>query len=111
MNFAIPISVKSVATSFCIEGTEAAFNLLPPSNALSEFENDYIWSNLQEGFDYTIANPTILLVKFFLLEDMFQTLVKGISNGTASIVSECSFNCASLIGPVDTSAVILALST
>ena len=40
LNVAISISVKPVAVRFSIEGAEAVFNLLPPSNALSKFEND-----------------------------------------------------------------------
>ena len=41
MNFAIPISVTPVAASFAIEGAVAVFDILPPSNQLSQFENDY----------------------------------------------------------------------
>ena len=100
-----------VAAGFSIEGAEAMFNLLPLSNALSEFENDYAWSNLQEGFDYAINNPTILLDKFVLPEDMYQALINGIRNGTTSIVFDGSFNPVSPIGPVGTLAVILAPST
>ena len=111
MNFVIPISVNAVAAGAYIEGTEVAFNLLPASDALSEFENDYTWSNLQEGFDYAITDPTILLDKFILPKDVYQVLVERISNGTASIVSDGSFNRASPIGPVGTSVVILAPST
>ena len=46
MNFAFPISVTPVAASFAIEGAVADLDILPPSNPLSEFENDYTWSNL-----------------------------------------------------------------
>ena len=69
MNLVIPISVTPVATSFAIEGAEVVFHILPPSNPLSEFENDYTWSNLQEDFDKAIKDPTILLDKFVLPED------------------------------------------
>ena len=111
LNVAIPILVIPVAAGFSIEGAEAVFDLLPPSNALSEFENYYTSSNLQKGFDYTINNPTIFLDAFVLPKDMCQALINGIRNGTASIVSDGSFNPASPIGPVGTSAVILAVST
>ena len=89
----------------------AVFHLLSPVNALSEFENNYARSILQENFDNTIIDPTILLDKFVLPEDMCQFLVECIRNGTTSIVSDNSFNLASPIGPVGTSAVILAPST
>ena len=60
---------------------------------------------------YAINSPTILLDTFVLPEDMCQALINGIRNVTASIVSDGSFNPASPIGPVGTSAVILAPST
>ena len=107
-DFNLLITVPPVATSLCIEGPGSVFNLLPATNALSESENDYARSNLQEGFDYTIIDSTILLDKFVLPKDMCQFLVGKISNSTASIVSDSSFNPASPIGPVGTSAVILA---
>ena len=105
---ALSISVVSVATSFCIEGLAAVFSLIPPVNALSEFEENYSWSTLQESFDNTIIDQTILLDKFVLPEDMCQSLGEGIRNCTASIVSNGSFNAASPIDPAETSTVILA---
>ena len=51
MNFALPISVIPVVASFAIEGAVADFGILPPSNPLSEFENDYAWSDIQDRFD------------------------------------------------------------
>ena len=68
MNFALPISVTPVAASFAIEGAVADFDILPPSNPLSKFENDYAWSNLREGFDKAIEDPTILLDKYVFLK-------------------------------------------
>ena len=111
LDLALSISVVPVAPSFCIEGSVAVFNLLPSVNALSEFEDDFSWSTLQEGFDNAIIDQTILLDKFVLPEDMCQALVQNIRNGTASIVSDCSFNVASPIRPAGTLAVILAPST
>ena len=52
-----------------------------------------------------------LLDKFVLAEDNCQLLSDGIRNGTTSIVSDGSFNLASLIGPVGTSVVIPAPTT
>ena len=88
LNVSISISVKPVAAGFFIEGAETIFNLLPPTNALSKFENDYTWSNLQEGFDYAINDPTILPDTFVLPEDMCQALIDEIRNGTANILSD-----------------------
>ena len=68
MNLAIPISVTPVAASFTIEGAEAVFHILLPSNPLSEFENDYAWLNLREGFYKAIEDPTILLKNSFSLK-------------------------------------------
>ena len=111
MNFVLPISVRLVSVSFVIEGRVADFNILPPSNPLSKFENDYAWSDIQDGFDKAKVNLTILLDKFVLPEDMCQALSDRIRNRMASIVLDGSFNCTSPIGPVRTSAVILAPST
>ena len=108
---AIPISVRLVAAEFSVKGAEAVLNFLPPINALPEFENDYARSNLQEGFDYAVNDPTILLDTFVLPEDMCQALIDGIRVSTTSIVSNGSYNPASPIGPVGTSAVIQASST
>ena len=111
LNFAIPISVTPVAASFSIEGVVAVFDILPSNNSLFEFENDYVWSNLQESFDKAIKDPTILLDKLVLPENMCQALSDGIQNGTANIVFDGSFNPASPFGPVGMSAVILVPST
>ena len=75
MNFALPFLVTPVSASFAIEGAVADFDILPPSNPLSEFENNYVWSNLREGFDKAIEDPTILLDKFVLPEDNCQALI------------------------------------
>ena len=111
INYALPISVSPVGASFVIEGKVEDFNILPPSNPMSEFENDYAWSDIQDGFDKAKVDPTILLDKFVLPEDMCQALNDRIRNRTASIVLDGSFNPTSPIGPVGTSAVILATST
>ena len=111
LDLSLPISVFPVGTSFCIKGPAAVFNLLWPVNALSEFENNFSWSTLQEDFDNAIIDPTILLDIFVLPEDMCQSFVEGIRNGTASIVSDGFFNSAFPIRPVGTLAIILAPST
>ena len=48
MNYALPISVRPVGASFAIEGKVEDFNILPPINHMSEFENDYAWSDIQD---------------------------------------------------------------
>ena len=111
MNYALPISVCPVGASFEIEGTVADFNILPPINPLSEFEHDYAWSTIDDGFTRATEDPTILLDKFTLPADKGEALSGGIRNGTASIVSDGSFNRTLPIGPVGTSAVIMAPST
>ena len=78
---------------------------------MSEFVNDYAWSNIQDGFDKATVYPTILLDKFALPEDMCQALSDRIRNGTTFIVLDGSYNSTSPIGPVGTSAVIMAPST
>ena len=85
--------------------------LLSTISALSDFEADSEWSTLSEGFDYAINNPTILLDKFILPEDMCNSLVDGIKNSTASIVSDGSHEASSPIRKSGTLAVILAPST
>ena len=61
--------------------------------------------------DTAVDDPTILLDQYHLPSDGCLALVAGIVSGTASIVSDGSFNPESLIGPAGTSAVVLAPST
>ena len=61
--------------------------------------------------DTAIEDPTILLDQYHLPLDGCLALVAGIVAGTASIVSDGSFNPESLIGTVGASAVVLAPST
>ena len=78
----------------------ADFDILPPINPLSEFENDYAWSNIQDGLDKAKVDPTILSDKCVLCKHRCQALSDGIRNGTASIVLDGSFNPTSSIGPL-----------
>jgi len=109
---ALPISVVPVTTN-CVktEGQNIEFVLLSVINSLSDFEANSEWSTLSEGFDYGINDQTVLLDKFFLPEDMCNSLVGGIRNGKASVVSGGSFKPNSAISKAGTSAVILAPST
>ena len=109
---AMPVSVAPL-TSICIvtEGHSRNFVLLSPINSLSDFEANSEWSNLSEGFDYPLNNKTVLLDRFFPPKDMCNSLVEAIRNGTASIVSDGTYERNSSIGQARTSAVILEPST
>ena len=108
---AVPVSTAPV-TSNCVRtvGDNEKFTLLPPVNSLSDFEANTEWSNISEGFDYAREDPTILLDRFFPPNDMCLSLAEGIRKGTASVVSDGSFQENDPDGPVGTSAVILAPS-
>ena len=68
-----------------MKGSATEFILLPPLNVLSDFEDELTWLTLPEGFENAINDPTILLDKFILPEDMCNNLIEGIRNGTAKI--------------------------
>ena len=102
--------MSPVGASYAIEGRAADFVILPPINPMSEFEDHYAWVDLEDGFNKAIADPTILLDKVSLPDDNCQAFFTGIRNGTASIVSDGSFNPSSSMGPVGTSGVIMAPS-
>ena len=110
-NYALPISVSPVGASYAIEGRAEDFVILPPINPMSEFEDNYAWVDLKDGFNKAKADPTVLLDKVFLPDDNCQAFCTGIRNDTASIVSDGSFNSSSRMGPVGTLAVIMAPST
>ena len=61
--------------------------------------------------DAAVEDPTILLDQYHLPSNDCLAPVAGIETGTASIVSDGSFNPESLIGLAGTSAVVLAPST
>ena len=61
MDLAVPISVSTVANSFKIEVQVLQFNLLPPMDVLSDFEDNSSCATLSEGFDIAINDPAILL--------------------------------------------------
>ena len=111
LNLAVPISVSTVDNSFKIKVQVLQFNLLPPTNFLSDFEDDSAWSTLSKGFDTAINDPIILLDKYIPSDDHCNDLVESIRLDTASIVLDESFNPASLLGPAGSSAVIIASST
>ena len=92
MNYALPISVRPVGTSLAIEGKVEDFDILPPINPMTEFEDDQAWLDTEDGFTKAKEDPTILLDKFELPDDKGQALVEGIRNRTASIVSDGSYN-------------------
>ena len=80
-------------------------------NALSDFEGNSAWSTFSESFDTAINDPTTLLDKYWLPDDQCDDFFEGVILGTASIVSDGSFDPASSIEPVRSSTIILASST
>ena len=111
MNLAVPISVSTVVNSFKIEVQALQFNTFPPMDALSDFQDNSSRGTLSEGFNTTINDPTILIDHYQLPDNHCNDLVEGIICGTASIISDGSFDPATPIGPAGSSTVILASST
>ena len=109
---AVTVSVVPV-TANCVqtEGYNRESVLLSAVNSPSNFEANSEWSTLPEGFDYASNDQTILLDKFILPEDMCSSLVDSIRSGTASIVSDGSYEANSSIGKAGTSSVILSPSS
>ena len=107
----VPVSISISAASHQIEAEVSSFSVCPNSNLLSDFEDESLWTSLSDGMDSAVEDPTILLNKYQLPSDECRALVDGIVAGTASIVSEGSFNPESSIGLAGTSAVFLAPST
>ena len=107
-NSIVPISIRINAGSFGVEIQVQSFNVCLSNNSLSDFEDNFAWTPLSDGLDTAIDNPTILLDRYLLPSDKCLTLVNGIVQGTACIVSNGSFNLDSSFGPTGTSAVVLA---
>ena len=107
----VPVSISISAASHQIESEVSSFSVCPNSNLLSDFEDASLWTSLSDGMDSAVEDPTILLHNYHLPSDECHALVDGILAGTASIVSDGSFNPESLMGPTGTSAVVLAPST
>ena len=68
------------------------------------------WDSTNKDLTDAVNNPLILLDKYNIIEEKCNKLEKGITDGTACVVSDGSFNPKSPIGPAGTSAVILAPS-
>ena len=66
------------------------------------------WNNINEGLTTAVNDPSVLLEKFDIIEEKCNNLVKGITEGTACVISDKYFNPNSPIGPTGTSTVILA---
>ena len=107
----VPVSICISALSHQIEAKVSSFSVCPNTNLLSDFEDESLWTSLVDGMDSAVEDPTILLHKYRLPSDECHALVDGIVAGTASIVSDGSFNPESVMGPTGTSAVVLAPST
>ena len=111
MDIAVPISVCMVGSRYKIDVQVLQFHILPLIDTLSDFEDASSLNNLSDGFDTAINDPTILLDHYLLPNNNCSNLVEGIIRGTASTVSDSSFDPASPIGPAGSSAIILASST
>ena len=107
----VPVSIGILADSHQIEPEVISFIVCPVSNLVSNFDNASAWTSLSDGMNTAIEDHTILLNQYHLPLDGCLALVAGIIAGTASIVSNGSFNPESLIGPAGTSAVVFAPST
>ena len=65
------------------------------------------WNTINEGLTVVVNNSTILVHKLNITEEKCNNLAKGITDNTACVVSDRSFNPNSLIGPAGTSTVNL----
>ena len=57
--------MSPVGASYVIEGKAKDFVILQPINPMSEFEDNYAWVDLEDGFNKAKADPTFLLDKVF----------------------------------------------
>ena len=105
------VSIGIDAGSFRIETEALSFNIYPPSNSLSAFEDTAAWNSLTDRLDTAVNDPTILIDQYHLPPDSGIVLVNGIVEGIACIVSDGSFNPDSSLGPAGTSATVVAPST
>ena len=75
-----------------VEMQVPSFSILPPTDDLSDFTYLSEWGSLADGLNAAVADPAILLDLYPLPLDSCLTLVDGITQGTASIVSNRFFN-------------------
>lgn len=109
-NIVVHISIRLDHNSVSIDIRSLLFYILPPIVDLSDFKDADSWSSLKDGLDAGKSDDTILLDKYELPQDNCVRLATGIIQGTASIVSDGSFNPDSPIGPTGTSVVVLTHS-
>ena len=107
----VPVSIGILADSHQIESEVTCLFVYHASNLVSDFDNATAWTSLSDGMNTAIEGPTLLLDQYQLPLDDCLALVAGIVAGTASIVSNGSFDPESLIGPAGTSVVVFAPST
>ena len=69
-----------------------------------------VWNDINKDLTAAVNDPSILLDKLDITEEKCNNLAKGITDGTACVISDGFFNPNSPIGPAGTSAVILAPS-
>ena len=92
----VPVSICISDLSHQIEVEVTSFSFCPNTYMSSDFEDESLWTSLADGMNSAVEDPTILLHKYHLPSDECHALVDGILAGTASKVSDGSFNSESL---------------
>ena len=85
--------------------------VLPQQDLCSDFEGHLSWNSICDGFRFTSLDQSILLDRFCIPSNDCRAIAYGLSQGTASFVSNGSFCRDSPIGPSGTSSVIVAPET
>ena len=63
------------------------FNIISPTSSKSEFEDENEWDILEDGLDAAVLDEIIFLDKHSIPSDNCDSLVSGIKEYTACIVS------------------------
>ena len=107
-----PISVcKQATNSYKVERIIYQIRQVVPNEEVPYlFPFSSAWNTIKEGLTEAVNDPSILLDKYNISEEKCNNLAKGITEETACVVSDGSFNPKSSIGPAGTSSVILAPS-
>ena len=107
-----PISVlEGVYGRVSVDVLSEVLSVTPQQDHRSDFEDHLRWNSIRDGFEFAHLDQSILLNKFCILSNDCKAIADGISQGTASVVSDGSFCKDSQIGPSGTSAVIVAPET
>ena len=107
-----PISVSE--RDFCSISVDvlSEFLFMPPQQDLCSYFEDHLrWNNICDGFRFAHLDQSILLDSFCIPSNDCRDIVDGLSQGTASVISDGSFCRDSLIGPSCSSLIIVAPET